>query len=141
MQGTNEKISRLQEQMEMLVVSLTKCNHQRRMSDDHVDGGDMDYKENFDPGSATKGVFRNPVHAAFERHRTRERTVETGEVKVLTDHSNLKHLKLNFPTFKGGGEPLDWLRDCEEYFSIYEVQDGRRAAIAAMHMTGVPRSW
>lgn len=28
-----------------------------------------------------------------------------------------------------------------EYFSVYEVGDSKRAPIAAMHLSGVPRSW
>lgn len=28
---------------------------------------------------------------------------------------------------------MEWLGDCEEYFRIYEI--------AAMHLSGTPRSW
>lgn len=50
-------------------------------------------------------------------------------------------MKLTFPVYKEGADSREWLRDCEEYFSIYEVNDGKRAAIAAMNLVGTPRSW
>lgn len=94
-------------------------------------------------------MFRNPIHAAFIRQKAEQKfgnydeTME--EEKGFTGYKgvnqSLKHLKLSFPMFKEGSDPVEWLRDCEEYFSIYEVEDKRRAAIAAMHLTGVPRSW
>ncbi|KAL8121346.1 hypothetical protein AgCh_018182 [Apium graveolens] len=52
---------------------------------------------------------------------------------------SLRHLKLSFPVFKEGSDPLEWLRDCEEYFAIYDVCDGKKSAIAAMHLSGIPR--
>lgn len=36
---------------------------------------------------------------------------------------------------------MEWLRDCEEYFYMYEVPDKMNASIAAMHLSGTPRSW
>lgn len=35
---------------------------------------------------------------------------------------------------------MEWLKDCEECFSIFEVNQSRRVAIAAMHMSGTVRS-
>lgn len=96
-----------------------------------------------------KGMFRDPLHAAFERQKATHRHYKVEEDTKpaganggnMKDNQSLRHLKLTFPVYKEGTDSLEWLRDCEEYFTIYEVNDGKRAAIAAMHLSGVPRSW
>lgn len=69
-----------------------------------------------------KGVFRDPVHAAklkqqaSEHKGTRSEEVKIGKfesTEVSSDFSSLKHLKLNFPSLKEGGDAVEWLRDCE----------------------------
>lgn len=64
-----------------------------------------------------------------------------GSVQINNGMQSLKHLKLSFPALKEGGDFVEWLRDLEEYFSIFEVDDSRRPAIAAMRMSRTPRSW
>lgn len=84
-------------------------------------------------------------HAAFERQRLKHREVKSeyslGDTNVFNVNTSLQHLILTFPVFKEGGDPLEWFRDCEEYFLNLEVSDRRRAAIAAINLSGVPRSW
>lgn len=61
-----------------------------------------------------KGMFRDPTHAAKSRHRFGPQNQKTGRENnsgMTTDLQNLKHLKLSFPTLKGGGA-LECLRDC-----------------------------
>ncbi|KAL8135501.1 hypothetical protein AgCh_010225 [Apium graveolens] len=87
-----------------------------------------------------RGVFRDPAHA--EKVKQKQLTVvqkKTTEVPRMADTQSLKHLKLTFPSLNEGGDAMEWLRDCEEYFSIFEVTNQRRSAIAAMHMSGTPR--
>lgn len=46
--------------------------------------------------------------------------------------------------FMGGLRTPDargWTKDCEEYFEIYGVKEPRRAATAALHLDGIPKSW
>lgn len=147
--GTEEKIGRLQEQIEQLVIGLNRRSSRRYEEPVYGDELEDDYKENVPPGLKGKGLFKDPHHAAFERQRLfPTKNTEEDEMRVpglyreqYTENQSLKHLKLTFPVFKDGSDSMEWLRDCEEYFNIYEVADKRRAAIAAMHLTGVPRSW
>lgn len=148
MLGTEEKIGRLQEQIEKLVIGL---NRRDRSYKEPWLGNDAEdeYKEDVSPGYGTKGLFKDPSHAAFERHKLFQTTAKHEDEhrgfgvfrEKNSDNQSLKHLKLTFPMFKEGSDSMEWLRDCEEYFDIYEVADRRRAAIAAMHLTGIPRSW
>lgn len=95
------------------------------------------------------GMFRDPLHAALERQKASQKNVKVEEETRAVglnggnqkDHQSLRHLKLTFPAYEEGNDSLEWLRDCEEYFAIYEVNDGKRAAIAAMHLSEIPRSW
>lgn len=147
--GTEEKIGRLQEQIEQLVIGLNRRDSKSYKEPVYSDELEDDYKENVSPGLKGKGLFKDPHHAAFERQRLfQTKNKEEDEMRgpglfreQYSDNQSLKHLKLTFPVFKEGSDSMEWLRDCEEYFSIYEVADKRRAAIAAMHLTGVPRSW
>lgn len=108
-------------------------------------------KEEITASAQSKGMFRDPLHAALTRKRVEQGGLfgldgsgSEDEVKTLVNKGvsqSLRHLKLSFPVFKEGSDTMEWLRDCKEYFTIYEVEDKRRPAIAAMHLTGVPRSW
>lgn len=146
-EGVSDKIERLQETLELLLSGMEGMMNNNEQT---FDGIDKEYKEEFSPGQQHKGVFRNPIHAAFARQKADQKLFgsyddfqeeEKGFTHYKSATQSLKHLKLSFPTFKEGSDPVEWLRDCEEYFSIYEVEDKRRATIDAMHLTGVPRSW
>ncbi|KAL8123831.1 hypothetical protein AgCh_011723 [Apium graveolens] len=147
--GTDEKLNRLQEQFEKLIVGLNRGKG--NVLRDEIYGGkeDGDYKENISPRTYRLGLFKDPYHAASKRqrlfHHQHQMDDDPKETEVLKENFNdsqsLKHLKLSFPVYKEGSDSMEWLRNCEEYFSIYDVPDRRRAVIAAMHLSGVPRSW
>lgn len=104
-----------------------------------------------------KGFFRNPKEAEKSKgkrsmrepfydeygtddeeefhHRSRNNQEE--------EDKDLKHLKLVFPTYMEGEEAMEWIKDCNEYFNIYGVNDKRKAAIAfaSMHLHGVHKAW
>lgn len=145
MVGTDEKIGRLQEQIELLVRGLNKSHLHSKMQEEYEEEVEYDFKENYGPGSTGKGMFRDPAHAAWERQKPWHKPVKMEDSYRTAEYNreiqSLKHLKLSFPVFKEGSDSLEWLRDCEEYFNIYEASDNRRAAIAAMHLSGTPRSW
>lgn len=92
--------------------------------------------------------FTYPLHAAWEGQKLNMRNIKSEEAVYdegirnkgfYHDQQNLIHFKLSFPVFrKEVSDRLEWLRDCEEYFA--EVSDRRRAAIAAMRLSGTPRS-
>lgn len=43
-------------------------------------------------------------------------------------------MRLEFTSF-GGGDPLQWLNKAEQYFELYQIPEGRKVSIAAMHLT------
>lgn len=148
MLGTDEKIGKLQQQIEMLVVGMKGLVNSKYSEEEYEEEDIGGMEEQFST-SRGKGMFRNPLHAAWERERFNQKDFKLDDEyqddrsrhRNHSDQQSLKHLKLSFPVFKEGTDTVEWLRDCEEYFTIYEVNDRRRAAIAAMHLTGVPRSW
>lgn len=149
-ESTDDKIEKLQATLEKLIVGMdvvmeTKIPRWKEEFDEEED----EYLDDFYNESPQKGVFRDPVHAAKIRHTEDVKPILKTGIKSRNSesrssenrHDSLKHLKLSFPLYKEGSEALEWIRDCEEYFSIYEVTDRKRSAIAAMHLSGVPRSW
>lgn len=53
----------------------------------------------------------------------------------------LTHLKLSFPKFNGSYGVSEWIQDCEQYFSVYKIEDAKKVAVAGLHLEGVTRSW
>lgn len=45
----------------------------------------------------------------------------------------MKQMRLDFTNF-GGGDPLQWLNEAEQYFELYQIPEGRKVSIAAMHL-------
>lgn len=72
MNGADEKIERLQRQIELLVVGMNKKSTRNQGGYEFQEEED-DYKENVFTGSTGKGMFRDPLHVAFERQRTMQR--------------------------------------------------------------------
>ena len=66
--------------------------------------------------------------------------MKPGESKAVKLES-LQHLKLNFPKFTEGLGVVEWLQDCEHYFSVYGVDDSKRVAVAGMNLQGTARKW
>lgn len=60
MLGTDEKIERLQRQIELLVVGLNKRDSRKKLEEEFNEMEEEDYKENVMPGSSSKGMFRDP---------------------------------------------------------------------------------
>lgn len=152
MEGSDDKFGKLQEQIGKLLSGINGLLRTQEVDDgEYTDDSDNELIEDSTISPGHRGVFRDPAHAA----KMRQKQVVTGKDKKneegrsnkaggsegMTDVNSLKHLKLTFPSLKEGGDAVEWLRDCEEYFSIFEVSNNRKAAIAAMHMTGTPRSW
>lgn len=79
MAGTDEKISRLQEQIERLVVGLNRRSNAKYKESFYGEGSESKYKENVSPGSNGRGLFKDPQHAAFERQKILHDTVKEEE--------------------------------------------------------------
>lgn len=152
MEGSDQKFAKLQEQMDLMLRGMTGLMNSQVDDEIVVTEGSEDELEDEITGSQpVKGVFRDPNHAAklrqkngtFNRKKKKDEQPNNpvGGGEGLTDVASLKHLKLTFPSLKEGGDAVEWLRDCEEYFAIFEVTESRRPAIAAMHMSGTPRYW
>lgn len=54
---------------------------------------------------------------------------------------NLQHLKLSFPKLEGNKAVEDWIQDCNQYFEIFGVSEGKKVAIVGMHLEGPAKSW
>lgn len=143
---TDDKIDKLQEAIEMLVTSMQGMMSLKPVQLEEF----LEEEEEAQVVSKNKGVFRNPTHAALERkkvghpqhvHKIVELDSDELDGRIdRNDSQSLKHLKLSFPVYKEGTDTEEWLRDCEEYFTIFEVSDKRRAPIAAKHLVGTTRS-
>lgn len=147
--GTYEKIDWLQQTLAMLISGMDFLSTNRiKEWNESLEDDIKDVNEDLPPGSQRKGIFRDPLYAAGEIQKTEsKKNVEVVGTKKIDDANwvrhkedvqSLKHLKLSFSVYKEDSDNLEWIRDCEEYFSIYEVQDKRRPAIAAMHLIGSP---
>ena len=66
----------------------------------------------------------------------------TQETPELWDpnQSNDKLPKLNFPKFDRENPRL-WLRNCTDYFEMYEVAPRRWIKVSMMHLTGAAARW
>lgn len=140
-EGSDQKFEKLQEQIGLL---LQKLSGVMSISEDEVDENvEIIEEELNEEGELTlqsKGMFRDPDHAAKMRQKQANgtsgkkneelRNAGAGSKEGLTDFHSLKHLKLTFPSLKEGGDAVEWLRDCEECFAIFEVNEARRPAIA-----------
>lgn len=148
-ESTDDKIEKLQATLEKLIVGMDVVMETKILGWKEEFDEEDEYLDDFYNESPQKGVFRDPVHAAKIRQMEDVKPILKTGIKSRNSefrssenrHDSLKHLKLSFPLYKEGSEALEWIRDCEEYFSIYEVTDRKRSAIAAMHLSGVPRSW
>ena len=152
LEGSDQKFEKMQEQIGLLMQQLTGAMSIQGDEDENVVVIEEEMDEEADLTLQSKGMFRDPDHAAKLRQKQmkakpsrKNDDLNNGGVGVnhegTVDSHSLKHLKLTFPSLKEGGDAVEWLRDCEEYFTIFEVSDYRRSAIAAMHMSGTPRYW
>lgn len=152
MERSDEKFGKLQEQIGMLLKGMNGLMSSQEEDEVETLGeSETEFDEGNYGGQQQRGVFRDPVHAEQLRqkqisstYRKRSDDTKAEGIKVnkrMADTHSLKNLNLTFPSLKGGGDATEWLRDCDEYFSIFEVTDHSRPAIAAMHMTGTPRYW
>jgi len=55
-------------------------------------------------------------------------------------HSSDKLPKLNFPKFDGENPRL-WIRNCNDYFEMYDVAPRRWIKVSTMHLTGAAARW
>ncbi|XP_039793093.1 uncharacterized protein LOC120659101 [Panicum virgatum] len=49
--------------------------------------------------------------------------------------------KLDFPTYDGTEDPLNWLHRCEQFFRGQRTLASDRVWLASYHMTGVAQTW
>lgn len=145
LEGSDEKFRGLQSQLEALMKGMSGWMKSNTVKEEESYEEESELVDELGDNYQLKGVFRNPGHADWERQKNQQRKVskdrDVVSPEIHKDYQSLKHLRLSFPVLKEGGDAMEWLRDCEEYFNIYEVPDKMKASIAAMHLTGTPRSW
>ena len=49
--------------------------------------------------------------------------------------------KLEFPTYDGTEDPLDWLNRCEQFFRGQRTMEEEKVWLASYRMTGVAQQW
>jgi hypothetical protein len=52
-----------------------------------------------------------------------------------------RYYKLEFPTFDGSIDPLNWLTHCEQFFHGQRTQASDRTWLASYHLTGPAQTW
>lgn len=83
--------------------------------------------ENVNPLTNGRGVFKDPLHdACRQRNHTQSRSEDQsrmigGPRETYQESQSLRHLKQTFPVYKDGSDSVELLRDCEDYFNIYQV--------------------
>jgi hypothetical protein len=61
----------------------------------------------------------------------------------LADTAGVPHYnKLDFPTYDGKEDPLEWLNRCEQFFwGTKDCAEAYKVWLAAYHMTGTAQTW
>ena len=52
-----------------------------------------------------------------------------------------RYYKLEFPTFDGGVDPLNWLNQCEQFFCGQRTLASDRTWLASYHLRGAAQTW
>ena len=52
-----------------------------------------------------------------------------------------KFYKLEFPTYDGSVDPLNWLNQCEQFFRGQQTMASQRTWLASYHMKGAAQTW
>jgi hypothetical protein len=56
-------------------------------------------------------------------------------------HAPPRFYKLNFPTFDGAVDPLNWLNQCEQFFRGQRTLASDRTWLASYHLRGAAQTW
>lgn len=110
MDNTDEKFGILQEQISQILRGMSGV---LRTQEHEIEVFSDDSEPELNDGEVgtipAKGVFRNPILAAFERQKTippvkkknaELKTDNFGSGEEMSDTNSLKHLKLTFPSLK-----------------------------------------
>jgi len=52
-----------------------------------------------------------------------------------------KFYKLEFPTYDGSADPLNWLNQCEQFFRGQQTLASARTWLASYHLRGAAQTW
>src|SRR6185295_19167220 len=52
-----------------------------------------------------------------------------------------RYYKLDFPTYDGAVDPLNWLNHCEQFFCGQRTPASDRTWLASYHLTGGAQTW
>ena len=56
-------------------------------------------------------------------------------------HAPPRFYKLEFPTFDGSADPLNWLNHCDQFFCGQRTLDSDRTWLASYHLRGDAQTW
>lgn len=58
-----------------------------------------------------------------------------------SSNSRPPFLKMDFPRFDDGDEPLAWIFKAEHYFDFFSIEDFKKVKMASFHFDGEPLQW
>ncbi|CAN6725982.1 unnamed protein product [Malus baccata var. baccata] len=63
--------------------------------------------------------------------------------EFATNASNPRQpfLKMDFPRFGDGDEPLGWIYKAEHYFDFFNIEEFKKVKMASFHLEGEPLQW
>lgn len=112
-EGKDEKIDKLQEAIEMLLTAIKGMMHLKPQKLEEL----LDEEDETPLIPKSKGVFRDPAHAGWERQKLEQQQLQSkygdDDLEDRKETQILQHLKMSFPVYKEGSDTLEWLRDCE----------------------------
>lgn len=93
------------------------------------------------------GLATQQVEKLFTRvYRRRSIRIDSSLVRTKQkneqeDEEPLYHLKVGILKFTEGSGVSQRLQNCEQYFTVFKIENAKKAAIAGMHLEGLARRW
>ncbi|KAI5002435.1 hypothetical protein ZWY2020_027085 [Hordeum vulgare] len=87
-----------------------------------------------DPSAGSSVVPQHPPYAALSRH-------EGAYAASPHVQQPPRFTKLEFSTYDGTVDPLNWLNQCDQFFSGQRTMASDRAWIASYHLRGAAHTW
>ena len=88
------------------------------------------------PSSAVPQVLSGGVDASLPGAPT-----AADQSAIFGAQAAPKFYKLEFPTYDGSVDPLNWLNQCEQFFRGQQTMASQRTWLASYHMKGAAQTW
>ncbi|XP_042410323.1 PLASTID TRANSCRIPTIONALLY ACTIVE protein 6, chloroplastic-like [Zingiber officinale] len=78
-----------------------------------------------------------PTSAEYDPSRGSEVKPELLTIGIMTP----RYSKIEFPTYSGEGDPLSWVKRCENFFTNQRTTEADKVGLAAFHLVGEAQLW